>query len=108
MVRDTAGNVKIWDLEHGGISAAHALGAFNTTYAMVDRGNYSGNDTPEILWQNPQGTIGIWSTVNAAWTPLATIRGWAVQAHDGNTDFRKDGYDDVLISATRRAVRLAP
>ena len=97
------GNVDEWILANGGQwDASSEPGSIPSGYQAVGTGDFTGNGTSDILWQNSTtGDTQEWLISNGGWNGTVDLG-----AHPGNYqiagvgDFTGTGIDDVLWTST--------
>ena len=95
-------NVDEWILTDGEFAASAQPGSIPSGYQVAGTGDFTGNGTSDILWQNPTtGDTQEWLINNGAWAGTVDLG-----VHPGNYqiagvgDFFGDGIDDVLWTST--------
>ncbi len=90
----------IWELGSSGQwQASVSPGGHPAGYDVVGVGDFTGNGTSDILWQNPTtGDIDEWQIVKGQWAASVDLgshpgSGWAIA---GVGDFTGNGIDDIL------------
>jgi VCBS repeat-containing protein len=94
----TPSNVDEWILVDGEWAASAQPGSIPSGYQVAGTGDFTGNGTSDILWQNPtSGDTQEWLIDNGAWAGTVDLG-----VHPGNYqiagigDFFGNGIDDVL------------
>jgi hypothetical protein len=95
-------NVDEWILTDGEFAASAQPGSIPSGYQVAGTGDFTGNGTSDILWQNPStGDTQEWLIDNGAWAGTVDLG-----VHPGNYrvagvgDFFGNGIDDVLWTGT--------
>jgi hypothetical protein len=77
------------------------LGAHGGGYQVVGLGDFDGDGTADVLWQNPAGQLDEWRLQDGNWSASVDLgshgAGWHVA---GIGDFNGDGTSDVLWRET--------
>jgi hypothetical protein len=55
-----SGTVAIWFLNGTPVQSTASLGAVPSTWSIVQTGDYDGNGTTDILWEDNGGNLAIW------------------------------------------------
>jgi hypothetical protein len=102
LLRDTAGDVALWLVQNGQVTAATALGTAPANFAVRGVGDFDGDGNVDILWQDTNtGILSMWFT-NGTAAPSSSVVGglgttWRV-AQVG--DYNGDGHSDILLLDT--------
>ena len=90
----------IWELSSSGQwQASVSPGSHPAGYNVVAVGDFTGNGTSDILWQNPTtGDVDEWQIANGQWVNSVDLgshpgTGWSIA---GVGDFFGNGRDDIL------------
>jgi hypothetical protein len=102
LLRDTAGDVALWLVQNGQVTAATALGTAPANFAVRGVGDFDGDGNVDILWQDTNtGILSMWFT-NGTAAPSSSVVGglgttWRV-AQVG--DYNGDGHSDIGLLDT--------
>ncbi|MGA2944898.1 MAG: NF038122 family metalloprotease, partial [Xanthobacteraceae bacterium] len=89
----------IWELSNGRWAASVSPGSHPAGYTVASIGDFTGNGTDDILWQNAAtGDTDEWQLSNGKWAASVDLgshpgSGWQIA---GVGDFTGNGIDDIL------------
>ncbi|MCB8820889.1 FG-GAP-like repeat-containing protein [Microvirga rosea] len=99
MWRNTStGEVAIWTMANGQVTAKTTLGIPGTEWQINETGDFNADGTSDVMWRNgATGQVAIWSMKNGQIASSAVVGepslDWQV---NGTGDFNLDGTSDVL------------
>jgi hypothetical protein len=97
-LNSSAGDMGIWIMHGGAVSAWKDLGTPPAGWTIAGTGDFNGDGTSDILWHNTTtGDVGVWIMQGgafSAWKDLGVPgAGWTIA---GTGDFNGDGTSDIL------------
>jgi hypothetical protein len=99
----TGSTVKLWAMNGGSVTSEIALPTAPTQSRVVGTGDYDGNGTADLLWENTQtGDLTLWLLNASAVLATGTLDRSSLPAGEewhvgGSADFNGDGRDDLML-----------
>jgi Ca2+-binding RTX toxin-like protein len=92
------GEVDTWLINNGQMTGGAALSTLSTAWQFAGTGDFTGNGTSDVLWQNvPSGEVDTWLITNGQLTGGSAIgHASSVWQPLGTGDFNADGTSDIL------------
>jgi hypothetical protein len=96
--KTSTNEVDTWLINNGQMTGGAALSTLSTTWQFAGTGDFTGNGTSDVLWQNvPSGEVDTWLITNDQITGGSAIgHASSVWQPLGTGDFNADGISDVL------------
>ncbi len=103
LVVRSGSDVRIWAMQNGSVSSEVPLPAAPTGSRAVGSGDYDGNRTADLLWENPAtGALTLWLLNGGAVVASGALDRSSLPAGEewrvgGSGDVDGDGADDLLL-----------
>jgi len=103
LVVATASSVKIWAMQGGSVASELPLPAAPAGARVVGTGDYDGNGTADLLWENSQtGALTLWLLNGGVVLGTGTLDRSSLPSGEewhvgGSADFDGNGADDLML-----------
>lgn len=103
LVVQTGSDLRIWVMNNGNVSSEIQLPVAPTGSKLVGNGDYDGNRSADLLWENSQtGELTLWLSNGGAVLASAVLDRSSLPAGEewhvgGSADFDGDGADDLML-----------
>ena len=103
LIVQTGSDVRIWVMNSGNVTSEIQLPAAPSGSQLVGNGDYDGNRSADLLWENSQtGVLTLWLLNGGAVLASAALDLSSVPAAEewhvgGSADFDGDGADDLML-----------
>jgi VCBS repeat protein len=103
LVVQTGSDVRIWAMQAGNVSSEIALPAAPSSSRVVGTGDYDGNQSADLLWENSStGAFTLWLLNGGAVAATGTLDRSSLPSAEewrvgGSGDFNGDGADDLML-----------